>query len=205
MHRLIAVLFLTCLTTLSAAQGLAGPSQTLEAGQVLRGRFVQERHLKGFNAPLRTEGRFVLVPGRGLIWQAETPFAVTTVITAAGLVQAVGGAETMRLPSARLPFLARLYDMLSGVLGGDWRAVETDFTTTRSGGAEAWRMELTPRQAPDQIAMPFRSITVKGGRFLDEVILAKGDDDFDRLEFLDQILSAGPLSAAENATLDSAR
>lgn len=204
MRRLFALFLLTCLMTVSAAWA-AGPSQTLEVGQVLRGRFVQERHLKGFNAPLRTEGHFVLAPGRGLIWQAETPFAVTTIITAAGLVQTVGGAETMHLPSARLPFLSRLYDMLSGVLGGDWRAIETDFATTRSGGAQNWKMEMIPRQAPDQIAMPFRSMTATGGRFLDEVILAKGDDDFDRLNFLDQTLLDAPLSAAESATLDSTR
>jgi hypothetical protein len=204
MRRLLAIL-LVVLAPISAAWS-NGPSQTMEAGQVLRGRFVQERHLKGFNAPLVTEGHFALVPGRGLIWQAETPFAVTTVITAAGLVQSVGGAETMRLPSARLPFLSRLYDMLSGVLAGDWRAIETDFAATRSGESGAWRMELIPRQVPDQVAMPFRSITAKGGRFLEEVTLAKADgDDFDRLRFLDQVLSADPLSAAESAALDSSR
>lgn len=203
--RRLFVLLLIVLAPVSAAWS-AGPSQTLNVGQVLRGHFVQERHLKGFNAPLRTEGVFVLVPGRGLIWQAETPFAVTTVITAAGLVQAVGGTETMRLPAARLPFLSRLYDMLSGVLGGDWQAIETDFTATRSGNAQNWSMELIPRQTPNQISMPFRSISAKGSRFLDEVVLTKADsDDFDRLTFLDQTLSTAPLSAAESAMLDSVR
>ncbi len=204
MQRLFAVL-LFVLIPLSAAWS-AGPSQTLVAGQILRGHFVQERHLKGFNAPLRTEGSFVLAPGRGLIWQAETPFAVTTIITAAGLVQAVGGSETMRLPSARLPFLSRLYDMLGGALGGDWHAIETDFTITRAGDDRNWRMELIPRQSPNQISMPFRAISAKGGRFLEEVVLTKADsDDFYRLNFLDQTLSTAPLSPAENATLESAQ
>jgi hypothetical protein len=202
MRRLFAILLLVLIPASSAWS--AGPSQTLEVGQVLRGRFVQERHLKGFNAPLLTEGHFILAPGRGLIWQAETPFAVTTVITAAGLVQAVGRAETMRLPSARMPFLSRLYDMLSGVLGGDWRAIETDFTTNRFGDEASWRMELVPRQSSDQMTMPFRSITAKGGRFLDEVVLTKGDD-FDRLRFLDQALSTAPLSADESTALASTR
>ncbi|PKU24596.1 LolA-related protein [Telmatospirillum siberiense] len=204
MRRLL-VLLLIVLAPLSPAWS-AGPSQTMEPGQVLRGRFVQERHLSGFGAPLRTEGRFVLVPGRGLIWQAETPFAVTTVITAAGLVQTAGGTETMRLPSARLPFLSRLYDMLGGVLGGDWRAMESDFATTRSGDDGNWRMELVPRRAPDQVSMPFRSIVAKGGRFLDEVVLAKADsEDFDRLSFLDQSLSRDSLTGAEASLLDSSR
>jgi hypothetical protein len=204
MRRLLSILLM--IVAPFGAAWSAGPSQTLDAGQILRGRFVQERHLKGFNAPLRTEGNFVLAPGKGLIWQAETPFAVTTVVTAGGLVQAVGGTETMRLPAARLPFLSHLYDMLSGVLGGDWQALETDFTATRSGDARAWTMALVPRQAADALAMPFSAITAKGGRFLDEVVLAKADaEDFDRLSFREQTLSAGPLSAAEGAAFDSAR
>jgi len=114
MLRKFAVLLL-CLLPLSLQA--AGPEGGLQAGQVLRGRFVQERHLQGFNAPLRSEGRFVLAAGKGLIWRAEKPFAVTTAISPAGLAQEVGGNETMRLPSSRLPFLSRLYDMLGGALG----------------------------------------------------------------------------------------
>ena len=130
MLRKFAVLLL-CLLPLSAQA--AGPEGALQAGQVLRGHFVQERHLQGFNAPLRTEGRFLLAVDKGLIWQAEKPFAITTVISPAGLVQQVGGDETMRLPSSRLPFLSRLYDMLGGALGGDWRSLEHDFAVEKSG------------------------------------------------------------------------
>ena len=60
----------------------AGPvPQLLKSGEILRGHFVQDRQLAGFAKPLRTEGTFVLVPGRGLIWRALTPFQNNTVIT----------------------------------------------------------------------------------------------------------------------------
>ncbi len=180
-----------------------GPEGGLQAGQVLHGRFVQERHLQGFNAPLRSEGHFVLAAGRGLIWQAETPFVVTTAISPAGLAQDVGGSQTMRLPAARLPFLSRLYDMLGGALGGDWRALEQDFTVERSGDAKAWRVVLTPRKGPDPVTMPFQSITVRGGRFVDAVRITKPDGDYDDLAFLDQVLGNGPLTAQETQTLDA--
>jgi hypothetical protein len=49
---------------------MAADIRPLAAGETLRGRFVQERFLKGFAAPLRTEGHFVLSPRRGLIWSA---------------------------------------------------------------------------------------------------------------------------------------
>ena len=173
---------------------------TLPPGHVLRGRFVQERHLTGFNAPLRATGSFLLAPGKGLIWRAEAPFAITTVITAAGLVQEIGGAETLRLPAARIPFLARLYTMLSGALSGDWSLLEPDFIVTRSGDDAAWRAVLAPRQA-DAAGLPFRVITVSGGRFVEQVRLDKPEGDFEHLAFLDQTLSAAPLQSAEAAAL----
>jgi hypothetical protein len=181
----------------------AAPTQGLAANEVLRGQFVQERHLKGFNAPLRTEGRFVLAPGHGLIWQAEKPFAVDTVITPAGLAQQVNGTQTLRLESSKLPFLARLYDMLGGALAGNWGKLESDFTVSRSGDAQNWRVTMLPRKA-DDIAMPFRSIAVTGSRFVDTVVLAKPDGDSDVLTFLDQSVSSAPLSAAETAALATA-
>ena len=198
-HRFAVALAVSLLWS-SLAAAADGPSPGLAAGQVLRGRFVQERHLKGFNAPLRSEGHFVLAPGKGLIWRAEKPFAVTTAITAAGLVQQAGGAETMRLPSSRLPFLARLYDMLGGALAGDWRALAGDFTVARSGDDKRWQVSLVPRNS-DDLAMPFRSIAVAGDRFVEQVEMTKPDGDTDDLTFFDQTLSS--LAADDVAALDA--
>lgn len=197
---LLAVLLLVLLPPpLRASPGVTqGPTQVMEDGQILRGRFVQERHLKGFNAPLRSEGRFVLAFGKGLIWQAEKPFAVTTAITPAGLLQQVDGSETARIPATRLPFLAKLYDMLAGALAGDWRGLESEFTAVRSGDADDWSVLLTSRQADDPAA-PFQQIVVRGSRFVDEVVMTKPDGDGDTLTFLDQILSTAPASPEEAA------
>ena len=97
MRRLIVALLLVL-----ACPALA-ETAVLKDGDVLRGHFVQERFMQGFAAPLHSEGSFVVAPGRGLIWRAETPFAITTVVTPAGLVQSVDGAETSRLSTASWP------------------------------------------------------------------------------------------------------
>jgi predicted glycosyltransferase len=52
--------------------------------------------------------------------------------------------------------------------------------------------------------MPFRSITLRGRRFVDEVSIARIDDDFDRLVFSDQVLGDGGLMDAEAARLRDA-
>ncbi len=59
----------------------------LKKGQILRGRFEQFRTLKGFGAPLKSAGSFTLAVERGLIWRAETPFAMMTVMTGNGLLR----------------------------------------------------------------------------------------------------------------------
>ena len=49
-----------------------------------------------------------------------------TVISPNGIFQQAEGDEAVRLPAARMPFMAQLYDMMSGALGGDPRAL-SDF------------------------------------------------------------------------------
>lgn len=166
---------------------------TLKAGDVLRGRFIQERHMQGFAQPVRSEGSFIVAPGQGLIWKAESPFAVTTVVTQRGLVQSVGGTETTRLSAARLPFLSRLYDMMAGALAGDWRALEGVFAVTRA----ADHVSLLPLKPEDPTAQQIAAINARLGRFVDQVEIVKPNGDFDRLIFRDQGLNLLPLTAGE--------
>jgi hypothetical protein len=198
----LVLVLLILLPNLAMAAGM----RPLAAGEALRGRFVQERFLKGFAAPLRTEGHFVLSPGRGLIWSAESPFAITTVITPAGLTQEVQGTPRLRMAAAQLPFLSKLYAVLGGALAGDWKALDGLFVSERgagdSGSQDEWRMVLIPVNAGDA-AMPFSRITVTGDRFVGTVQLDKRDGDQDRLTFLDQALVTGPLAEGETRLLDS--
>ena len=207
MRRALSVLVLVLLILLPNLV-MAADMRPLAAGEALRGRFIQERFLKGFAAPLRTEGHFLLSPGRGLIWSAESPFAITTVITPAGLTQEVQGTPRLRMAAAQLPFLSRLYAVLGGALAGDWKTLDGLFVSERSavetGGRDEWRMVLIPVNAGDA-AMPFSRITVTGDRFVGTVQLDKRDGDQDRLTFLDQALVTGPLAGGETHLLDSSQ
>ena len=171
---------------LSGLDARAEIGQPLRSDELLRGRFIQERTLEGFSAPLRSEGSFVLAPGVGLIWRAETPFAVTTLMTSQGLAQQSDGATTLDLPASRAPFMATLYDMLGGALAGDWHGLERDFTVVKTEADGKWMLELTPRKSADAGGMPFAQIDVMGGEFVERVEIAKVGGDRDVLEFLDQ-------------------
>jgi len=182
--------------------GAATPPQpsALKPGEAIHGRFVQERHLSGLASPLRSEGSFLLAAGKGLIWRGEKPFATVVVITPAGILQTVNGAEVQRLPASRLPFLARFYDMLSGALSGDWSTLSHDFTVTRSTDGDNWTMVLTPSRPDDPAAAQLRSITVTGARFVGAVEIRRANGDWEHLAFLEQALSVAPL-AADDARL----
>jgi hypothetical protein len=181
---------LRAVATTMAPPVLAAPAievTPLVKGQSLRGRFEQQRFLQGFQAPLKSSGTFVLSPGLGLIWKTETPFALTTVMSPAGLVQEVGGRETMRLPSARIPFMSKLYAMLGGALTGDWEGLSSAFNITRKAEGKGWRLKLEPMRADDP-SMPIRMMDLHGSRFLEDVDVVKPNGDHDRIVFLNQKL-----------------
>src|SRR5690606_25969139 len=78
-HRLSFVVSIVVTVTAAADE------PRLVAGQRLEGSFVQERHLQGFKAPLRSVGHFTLVPGKGMLWRGEAPFRTVAVITEDGI------------------------------------------------------------------------------------------------------------------------
>ena len=175
------------------------PGITIAAGEVLRGRFVQERALVGFDAPLRSEGRFAFSTERGLIWRTERPFSIVTAISSAGLIQKSGGTEVLRLSAARMPALARAFDLIRGARVGDWRALEQHFSVRKHASNDGWRVTLEPRTAS---AAPFESVDVAGDRFAERIEIRKPGGDVDRLRFSDQALSNVPFTPDELALLD---
>ena len=204
-RRLLAGLaIVVCLLRPDAARPADATPRILHAGEMLRGRFVQERELAGFAKKLRSEGHFVLISGRGLIWSAEIPFKNTTVITAGGILQMVNGAEAMRLPASRLPVISRFYDVLSGALSGDTRALEHDFTVARSADAARWHLQLSPARPNDPVLGQVKTIAVSGSTLVDQVDISKAGGDADHLRFLDQVVAPVALTAEEIALLDSA-
>ncbi len=176
---------------------------TLAPGQTLHGRFVQERHLKGLTSTLKSEGTFVLAPGRGLIWRIEVPIQATTVITPFGLRQIINGNEVQHLDAARIPFIVHFYDMLNGALMGDWTAMRHDFAVKTSGNRDAWRTVLTPLHANDPIAGMLQSIVVTGGKMVNGVDINRTNGDFESMAFLDQTISSVALNADDARLLDT--
>lgn len=169
----------------------------LASGQTLHGRFIQERHLKGLTATLKSDGSYVLAPGRGLIWRTENPIQTTTVITPAGIRQIINGSEVQHVDAANVPFVAHFYDMLNGALMGDWTAMRHDFAVNTSGDRGAWKTVLTPLHPDDPIAGMIASIVISGGNMVDSVDITRANGDLEHMAFLDQAVSDVALSGED--------
>lgn len=193
-------LLLALLAAAPARAQEARPEQ-LREGQQLRGRFTQERRLQGFSRPLRSEGDFLLLPGRGLLWRSQQPFASTLVITAGGILQIVDGQEAMRLPATRAPGLGRFYEVLGGALSGDPSRLGQVFRVDWQADAQEWRLGLTPLSADDPALAQVAGIDVVGTRLVERVTVRKVNGDADLLAFHDQVAGAAAPDAAEDALL----
>lgn len=181
----------------------AGPMrpQVLRPGEQLRGRFTQERRLQGFARPLRSEGDFLLLPGRGLIWRSRAPFASTMVITPGGILQLLDGREAMRLPIARAPGLGQFYRVLAGAMSGDPANLDQVFAVGWQADAGHWQLTLTPRRADDPALASIASIAVSGSRLVEAVEVRKANGDADLMAFHDQQVGPAVPDAAEQALL----
>ncbi len=203
-HRLVAALVVLGWLAAAPAAGAADAAPKLLApGDMIRGGFVQDRVLAGFAKPLHSEGKFVLIAGKGLIWQGESPFKTTTVISAAGILQLVDGQEAMRLPASRLPVLSHFYEVLSGALSGDEHLLQKDFKVVATSDPARWHLVLTPVR-PDDVALgQIVSITLSGPDLADEVEIRKQSGDVDHLRFLDQSVAPAPLTPEESRLLNA--
>jgi hypothetical protein len=185
----------------TSANAVEVSPERVTAKEVLRGRFTQERVLAGFSKPLVSTGTFVLVPGRGLIWQSESPFRTTVVVTDAGITQLVDGQEAMKVPASRLPGLSPLYRAMAAAISGDTAGLEKSFAVARNNDATHWSVRLVPSGVDGSMVAQVKSLTLNGSRFVDHVDVDKGGGDADHMSFTDQ--RAGPidLSADEQSLL----
>lgn len=177
----LAFACLLAVLTVGIAPAAEGPAP-VRPGEVLRGNFVQLRQMKGFDKPLKAEGRFTIAPGYGLIWRVEKPFASVTVITKTGLLQETAGTRTTALSVKKMPFVAQLYDLIGGMLTGDMEALQKPFVVERLPAGEGWRIRLTPKKRGDAM-MPFVEIRAHGGRAVEDVVMVKTGGDTDTLTF----------------------
>ncbi|CAM3599187.1 outer membrane lipoprotein carrier protein LolA [Halomonas sp. FME1] len=139
------------------------------------GRFAQTRWLADLNSQLDSRGTFEH-QDEGLVWQTTSPINDRVVLSA----------DNEELP---MGFQA-VAPVLSGLLSGDWQALERYFTIELSDTQDEWQAMLTPSNA--NIAQRLVHLLVHGHQQVERVEILFTNDD--RLEIT--------LSAADCERLD---
>ena len=159
-----------------------GVQARLATPAVLRGGFQQEKHLAGFQRPLRSSGRFLLVRGRGIAWDTQAPFASEAVLSQGRLFTRLPDGRTqVLLDGAQSPGAAAANALLLALLAGDLDVLARDFELRETVDGDAWTLDLVPRPGP--LARAFVHLTLSGDRHVREVDFEESNGDRTRIRF----------------------
>lgn len=207
MHRCFAMLLLAA--GLAQAPAAAASDETLpgvrarmEQPEVLRGRFEQEKQLKGFRNPLRSAGRMLLVRERGIAWDTTEPFASSAVLTREKLTSELpDGSRQTLLDAADGPAAGATASLLMALVAGDLDVLAERFDieeTLLDDGA--WQLALTPREPALQRV--FARFRLSGDRHVREVLIEEAGGDTTRVSLLDLASEPAQPSPTEVARFD---
>ena len=188
---LALTLLLSLLSPLAQAFDLEQLRAQLGQPVVVRGEFIQEKHLRALPQPLTSRGRFVLAKEHGLLWLLETPLQQDYRISAQGIARR-SSAGWQALP--RQGASAQQNRLFLAVLQGDSQGLQQDFSLSLSGTAQDWQLQLIPRSA--LLKQIFSAIQIQGGALVQRIELLETQGDRTLLK-LPQSTAAQQLSADE--------
>jgi len=193
MKRVYLMLALLFITMPALAFDIDTLAAQLAAPSVVRGEFVQEKHLRAMPQALTSRGRFVLSRGDGLLWLLQTPIVQDYRITDAGIAKRNG--EQWQAQSKNT-VAARQSRLFLTVLGGNYAGLARDFKLSLTGNAQYWQMRLVPRSA--LLGKIFERIEIQGGTLVERVELHETQGDCTVLQ-LTQSAVDSELMPAEQA------
>ncbi|OLL30200.1 hypothetical protein BTH42_18790 [Burkholderia sp. SRS-W-2-2016] len=163
----------------------------------VRAQFTQTQTLAAMKQPLVSSGSLLFYRERGVIWQIDTPYKATYVITDAGVAQLNAAGQRVGTHSAQgTRGVAQVSKMMRAMLGGDLSALYSQFDVSAAGSAAQWRMHLTPNQP--QLAQSIKGLEMSGGDYLQNLRITLANGDVTQLDFAHSAAVAEPTPAERN-------
>jgi len=170
--RLIAISFALLCAGQTQAFDLDQLSAQLAKPALVRGPFIQQKHLRALPQPLTSKGQFVLSREFGLLWFLHSPVQQDYRIDANGIAR--------RTPQGWQPqpgqdVAAQQSRLFLAVLKGDHSGLARDFDLHLQGTAEAWQLQLQPRSL--LLKQIFSAIQIQGGALVERIELQEVQGD----------------------------
>lgn len=189
-------LVLTFLSVTAHAVTLEELQQRFSQVPVLRADFAQQRTISGMAQPLNSSGNLLIAQQQGLWWQQEKPFSLTLLLTEKRMVQIMAGQEPQVVTADNNPQMFQFNSLLSALFHADRKVLEENFALDfKDLGKGAWKLVLTPRVSP--LNRLFRSITLNGETFLNNIDINDMQGDATHIRFFNQKTTPATLTDAE--------
>lgn len=174
MARFALLLGLVATTLCSQAEPLTldGLSKQLSQHAVVRGPFIQEKHLRALPQPLTSSGEFVLAADAGLLWKLRKPLQQDYRIDANGIARRTTDGWQMQPGRDIAAQQSRLF---LDVLKGNHSGLARDFDLRLSGDAKAWTLSLLPTSL--LLKQVFSRIDIGGGELVERIELHETQGD----------------------------
>ena len=148
----------------------------------VRAQFTQTQTLAAMKQPLVSTGSLVFFRERGVIWQIDTPYKATYVITDIGVSEVNANGQRLSTNSGNgVRGVAQVSRMMRAMLGGDLSALYAQFDVRADGTPAQWRMQLTPNQP--QLAQSIKGLEMSGGDYLQALRITLANGDVTRIDF----------------------
>ncbi|CAN7351756.1 outer membrane lipoprotein carrier protein LolA [Caballeronia sp. LjRoot34] len=148
----------------------------------VRAQFTQTQTLSAMKQPLVSTGSLIFFRERGVIWQIDTPYKATYVITDTGVSEVnSSGQRTNSNSGSGVRGVAQVSRMMRAMLGGDLSALYAQFDVHADGTPAQWRMQLTPNQP--QLAQSIKGLEMSGGDYLQALRITLANGDVTRIDF----------------------
>lgn len=191
MNRLLLSLGLMLCCGLAHAFGLEDLRKQLSEPEVIKGPFIQEKHLRALPQPLVSNGQFVLARDHGLLWLLQTPLKQDYRLNASGIARRdAAGWQVIPTRTAG----TEQNKLFFAVLQGDSSGLQRDFDLQLQGTPDHWTLTLTPRSL--LLKQVFKQINIEGGELVQRIELQEAQGDSTQLKMHNSV-SNQPLSEAE--------
>lgn len=171
-------------------------ARSIADAKVVRGRFVQRRHLAGLTRPLESSGTFVFARGSGIDWHTLQPFDSQFLLTGSRITQRDEGGVSLQIEAAEQPALAVVSRVFFALFELDLEKLSQDFELYgESVGNGGWVLGLKPRT--DALGGVFRQAIVRGAAAVSRLTLEDGNGDASEIEFHDVSFDARGLTPDE--------
>lgn len=192
----VLCLALLVASPLTLAFGLDDLRQQLSEPEVVKGPFIQEKHLRALPQPLLSKGRFVLARDHGLLWLLQTPLQQDYRLDASGIARR-DASGWQRLPGRSAG--TEQNRLFFAVLQGDSSGLQRDFELSLQGDAQQWQLRLRPRSL--LLKQIFTQIDITGGRYVQRIELQETQGDSTVLR-MPQSTRADSLTDVERSDFD---